>query len=175
MKINNTGVKRVTKLIKVYRSNNVPVLDKNGKIITKNNVIGDPDYVPPVIDYCDCPTPESAPCGPDSDAECSLIDVSFLPISGTYNPDTFMYTFVIGVNDQLKDYQFKNPITGDWNDATIGKNKTSYSIDARIYDEVIVRVRRKGCIEEKIKVVDIESDTPLEPLESTIVVSGYSS
>lgn len=171
--INNTGIKVVKKLIKVYVSNGLPVLDNSGKIIVKNNVIGDPDYIAPYEDFCDCPTPESEICGPDSIEDCRLNNINFLPIVGTLDEDS--YSFVIGVNDTNNLYQFKNPITGNWHDATIGNNKTSYDIPISDYVQIVVRVRRKNCVEEKIKIIDIPPVITPEPIMNTIVVSEYES
>lgn len=170
--INNTGTKFVRKLIKVYKKNGLPVLDSRGRIITKANNFDDPDYIAPYEDFCDCPTPESEICGPDSNELCTLVNVHFLPISGNLDQNTHIYTFVIGVNDEHNTYQFQNPITEQWNDATIGINKTSYSISNLDYEHVIIRIRKKGCVEEKLKIVDIPQDDPIDS-NSIVVVEGY--
>ena len=165
--IRNTGIKKVTKLQKVYLDGS-PVLDSQGRIITKYNHSSDPDYIPPSEDFFNCPTEDSEIILPEEDGECSLENVYFLPVNGHLVDNE--YSFIIGVNDKSKIYEFKNPITLQWNESTIGNNKTSYSVNANL-DSVLIKVRKKGCFVEKELIVTIPDLPIITPNLTEIVFS----
>ena len=143
--IRNTGIRKVTKLQKVYLDGS-PFLDSSGRIVTKYNHPNDPDYIPPKEDFFYCPTEDSEIILPEDDDNCSLNNVFFLPTIGHLNANE--YSFIVGVNDKSKIYEFRNPITSQWNEATIGNNKTAYSVDNTL-TSVLVKVRKKVVLQKK--------------------------
>ena len=63
----NTGFKAYLKLVKVTDDGTERPLDSNNKLVsitglpqdTKNNVVGDVDYIEPVLDVISCPIPNN--------------------------------------------------------------------------------------------------------------------
>lgn len=168
--IRNTGIKIVKTLQLVYASDGTPVVNKKtGKIITKPNKPGDPDYIAPYLDYSDCPTLESPIYPSEHELFCSLEDVEINIINSFLNGA--FYTFVVGVNKTDTIYEFLNPITGVWNKATIGKNQTSYTVPAN-GQLLNISVRKETCEVEKDTSVQIPHYTDIIP-NNTIIITGY--
>ena len=172
--IRNTGVKNTQTLQLVYVSDGTPVIDKRtGKITTKpnkqflSNGQPDPDYVPPVIDYCDCPTIDSPVCEEDNTI-CGLDGIEFLLTDSRIVGNNF--TFVVGVNQTDVVYQFKNPISGNWHSATIGKNKTSYAVPAN-GQTVTISVRKPDCEEERSIIISVP--THGGNVNMSTIITGY--
>lgn len=168
--VRNTGIKIVKTLQLVYASDGTPVVNKKtGKIITKANVPGDPDYIPPYEDFSDCPTLDSPVYPSEHETFCLLDDVEINVITGSLNGEN--YTFIVGVNKTDTIYEFLNPITGIWNKATIGKNQTAYTVPAN--GQILnISVRKQTCEVEKSTGVQIPHYTEIIP-NLTVISTGY--
>lgn len=167
--IRNTGIKVVQTLQLVYVSDGTPVVDRHGKIITKKNKVGDPDYIEPFEDFSDCPTINSPFYPTEEELACLMTDVEFSIIDSEIINGNFV--FVLGVNKTDVVYEFKNPITGQWNPATIGKNQTSYTVLAE-GQAISILVRKPNCDDIREVIINVPIPPVLDIQESTIII-GY--
>lgn len=168
--VNNTGVKIVNRLQLVYESDNSPVLDSKGKIITKANTPGTQGYIAPYLDYSDCPTMDSPVYPPEKLELCKMDDVTISVIDGVVN-DSGDYIVVVGVNKTDTVYEFLNPITGVWAEATVGKNRTVFTVPAE-GQTLNITVRKTTCDVTKSLNIQVPEFVPTIPLKTTIV-TGY--
>jgi hypothetical protein len=163
--VDNTGKVIPKTLQLVYAATGLPVLNELGQPITKPNILSDPDYVAPFIDYNLCPNPEH-PYVPTTTTStttttttttqplvnCSLIGVGWLVPLNQCNGDNTT-TIVIGVTDSLRLFQFFNPVTNQWQDANIGTNKFTFTI-GNVLTPIDVYFRVKNCSQQVSGIVN---------------------
>jgi hypothetical protein len=163
----NTGNIKVVTLLKVYKNTGLPVIDSNGHQITKSNVVGDPDYIAPYLDLCDCPVDDIATgCVPTTTAPtttaptttaatttatptttsmCSLM-LSWLPYSITCLPNGTTQSQISVTGNAGHQVEFWNPNTMEFED---GNTLNTYILIVPSNGILVsCHARVKGCIQE---------------------------